>query len=155
MRTEKLEHVVEKNEFTSVEGGVSKDGEANVKIDLESIETHIDQGNVRLRFLLFETYKFPDAEITAKLDKAPCGTSQPRTPSAYPLTLSVKMHGMTNQFQTVVSISARQPDRCRLRQLSRSSWPRKALGSCRASTLSEAIGEIRIVPNAPITSISV
>ena len=70
MQTEKLQDVVEKHEFTSVEGGVSKDGEANVKIDLNSIETHIDLRNVRLRFLLFETYKFPDAEITAKLDKA-------------------------------------------------------------------------------------
>ncbi len=34
MQTEKGKGIVEKHEFTTVEGGVSKDGEAKIKIDL-------------------------------------------------------------------------------------------------------------------------
>jgi polyisoprenoid-binding protein YceI len=59
MQTEKLNAVIEKHKFNAVEGGVSKDGDATVKIDLASIDTGIDLRDVRLRFLLFETFSFP------------------------------------------------------------------------------------------------
>ena len=61
METEKLEKVIEKKAFTRVEGKVDQDGQASIKIDLASLDTGTDIRNVRMRFLLFETYKFPNA----------------------------------------------------------------------------------------------
>src|SRR5262249_22058261 len=62
MQTEKGDHIVEKHEFTSIAGNVSRTGDASLKIDLATLETGIDIRNVRMRFLLFETFKFPTAE---------------------------------------------------------------------------------------------
>ncbi|HEY4406479.1 MAG TPA: flagellar motor protein MotB, partial [Xanthobacteraceae bacterium] len=70
LQTEKGEGIVEKHEFTAITGNVSRSGDAMLKIDLATLETGIDLRNVRMRFLLFETFKFPSAEITAKLDKS-------------------------------------------------------------------------------------
>ncbi len=152
MQTEKLQGVVEKDEFTSVEGSVSKDGEANVKIDLNSLETHIDLRNVRMRFVLFETYKFPYAEITAKLDKARLRDLATKNSIAYPLTLSVKMHGVTNQFQTMVTITRTSPDTVSVATTQPIVVTAESFGLAPGiAKLSDAMGGIRIVPDAPIT----
>ena len=95
MQTEKLEAVIERQQFKSVEGGVTRDGDATIKLDLASLETGIDLRNVRMRFLLFEVFKYPFAIITAKLDKSKLQyLTDPKAPvKAYPLTLKVNMHG--------------------------------------------------------------
>ena len=89
MQTEKLEAVIERQQFKSVEGSVSKDGDVTIKLDLASLETGIDLRNVRMRFLLFEVFKYPFAVITAKLDKSKLQyLTDPKAPvKAYPLTL--------------------------------------------------------------------
>lgn len=56
------------SQFTGLTGTVTADGDANVKIDLISVQSGIDVRDVRMRFILFETYKFPEADISAKLD---------------------------------------------------------------------------------------
>jgi outer membrane protein OmpA-like peptidoglycan-associated protein len=119
LQTVKNNAIFETHQFTVVEGGVDKNGEASVRIDLASLETGIDIRNVRMRFLLFETYKFPYAQIGARLDK---DTLQPlaiATRIAYPLELTVAMHGMVNAVKamvwvtridaTTVSVSTIQP----------------------------------------------
>src|SRR5262249_36568211 len=62
--------ITETHEFTGIEGTVTKAGDASLKIDLNTLETNIDIRNVRMRFLLWETFKFPSMLITAKLDRA-------------------------------------------------------------------------------------
>ena len=112
MQTEKLEAVIERQQFKSLEGSVTKDGDATIKLDLASLETGIDLRNVRMRFLLFEVFKYPFAVITAKLDKSRLQyLTDPKAPvKAYPLTLSVNMHGVVNE------ISNRGVDRADQRQ---------------------------------------
>ena len=105
IQTTKEEKTVERHQFTRVEGGVTRDGNATVKIDLGSIETGLDLRNVRMRFLLFETFKFPRAEITARLDKAQLQGLMTGTPVRYPLVLDVNMHGMTNKLGAHVLIT--------------------------------------------------
>ena len=70
MQTVKGNAIFETHQFNAVEGGINEKGEANVRIELASIDTSNDLRNVRMRFLLFETFKFPHAEISAKLNKA-------------------------------------------------------------------------------------
>jgi outer membrane protein OmpA-like peptidoglycan-associated protein/polyisoprenoid-binding protein YceI len=104
MHSEKLEHVFEKHQFTSVSGNVDKNGHAVVTIDLGSLETGIDLRNVRMRFLLFETFKFPNAVITADLDKAKLRALATKSEITYPLTVKVDMHGVSREIKTEVSI---------------------------------------------------
>ena len=105
MQTEKMEKVIERHQFMLVEGGVAQNGLATIKIDLGSIDTGIDLRNVRMRFLLFETFKFPLAEISAQIDKSKLQGLTGRSPVRLPLTLSVNMHGIANQIETLVWVT--------------------------------------------------
>jgi outer membrane protein OmpA-like peptidoglycan-associated protein len=105
LETVKANAIFEAHHFSAVEGGVSKDGDAVVKIDLASLETGIDIRNVRMRFLLFETFKFPYAVITAKLDKSKLQALATTNRVNYPLDLKVSMHGIDKQIQTEVWIT--------------------------------------------------
>jgi len=105
LQTEKGDHIVEKHEFTAIEGRVSRDGDATLKIDLGSLETGIDLRNVRMRFLLFETFKFPSAEITAKLDKAKLAALPSAKRISYTLPVRVNLHGISKDFDVPVSIA--------------------------------------------------
>ena len=102
MQTVKANAKFETHQFTAVEGNVSRDGTASVRIDLKSIETGVDLRNVRVRFLLFQIYKFPTAEITAKLDKTKLAALATETRIKYPLTLTVNLHGIVKDIETVV-----------------------------------------------------
>jgi OmpA-OmpF porin, OOP family len=105
METEKANGIFEAHHFTAVEGNISKDGDATVRIELASLETGIDVRNVRMRFLLFETFKFPYAEISAKLDKAKLQALATNNRVIYPLDLKVSMHGIVNEIQTSVWVT--------------------------------------------------
>jgi OmpA-OmpF porin, OOP family len=152
MQTEKGEAVIEKHQFMSVEGGVNKDGDAAVKIDLGSIETHIDLRNVRMRFLLFETFKFPNALITTRLDKARLRDLAINKAINYPLILAVNMHGVANQIQAVVSITRTSDTTVSVATVQPIVVTADSFGFAPGlAKLSDAAGGIRIVPQASIT----
>jgi OOP family OmpA-OmpF porin len=105
LQTEKMQGVVEKHEFTSIDGNVGRNGDARIKIDLASLETGIDLRNVRMRFLLFETFKFPSAEITANLDKAKLAALATSSRMSYTLAARVNLHGIVKDFDIPVTIA--------------------------------------------------
>jgi OOP family OmpA-OmpF porin len=152
LQTEKRDAVIEKHKFTAVEGNVDRSGNATVRIDLNSLETGIDLRNVRMRFLLFETYKFRYAEITATLDKATLQGLANRAPLRYPLTLQVNMHGVVNTIQTfvwitrvsdtIVSVATADPIKVTAESFGFTNGMAK---------LVDAMGGIRIVPEALVT----
>lgn len=152
MQTEKLDAVIERHQFTTVEGGVSKDGIATVKIDLASLETNTDLRNVRMRFLLFETFKFPTAEISARLDKAKLQGLATKKPVSYPLTLSVNMHGIANEIQTSVWITRVSDTTISVATMNPIVVTAESFGfTPNIAKLVDAMGGIRIVPNASIS----
>jgi outer membrane protein OmpA-like peptidoglycan-associated protein/polyisoprenoid-binding protein YceI len=152
LQTEKLQGVIEKHQFTAVEGNISRDGDATVRIDLNSIDTGIDLRNVRMRFLLFETYKFPYAEITAKLDKSKLQELTARSRISYPLSVRVNMHGIAKDFETSVSVARISPTTMEVATINpivvtgENFDFTKGLGK-----LADAVGGIRIVPESPIS----
>jgi OOP family OmpA-OmpF porin len=62
--------IVETNKIRNIAGTLTSSGDAKVTFDLNSVDTGVDLRNVRMRFLFFETFKFPSAEVTAKVDPA-------------------------------------------------------------------------------------
>ena len=152
MQTEKLNKIIEKRPFTRVEGKVDKDGNASVKIDLASIETGIDIRNVRMRFLLFETYKFPYATITAKLDKSKVGELAIKSGVTYPLTMKVDMHGVANEFTTDVSVTRTADNTVTVATVKPIVVSAESFGFTEGlAKLSDAMGGINIVPSSAIT----
>jgi OmpA-OmpF porin, OOP family len=105
VQTVKANSIFEVHQFTGLDGSISKDGDATVKIDLTSVSSGIDLRDVRMRFLLFETYRFPYAEITAKLDMAALQALLTTTRITYPLKVTVALHGMTQDIDAPVTIT--------------------------------------------------
>jgi OmpA-OmpF porin, OOP family len=105
MQTAKANSIVEVHQFTALQGLVSSNGDAKVTIDLTSVVSGIDVRDVRMRFLLFETYKFPNAEVTAHLDMNRLREVLSTTRLMYPLTFTLALHGMTKEFETLVYVT--------------------------------------------------
>jgi OmpA-OmpF porin, OOP family len=104
MQTIKANSTIETHRFTGLEGRVDEAGNASVKIDLVSVATGIDVRDVRMRFLLFEAYKFPFAEITAKLDMKQFEALPAAGRLAYPLKFTLALHGVTKEMQAQVIV---------------------------------------------------
>ena len=152
MQTEKLEHTIEKHRFTSLEGNVSRNGDASIKIDLNSIDTGIDLRNVRMRFLLFETFKYPYAVITAKIDRSKLSDFTSQTRISYVLRAHVDIHGIAKDFDIPVEIGRVNDNTVTVSTIQ----PVQVSGEtfdfmAGLSKLSDAMGGIRIVPSASIS----
>lgn len=98
--------IVETSEFAFFEGGIDADGVASIKVELNSIDTGIDLRNVRMRFLFFETFKYPQATITARVDPAALQGLAERRRVILPMDYLVDLHGVqkTVTAETVVTL---------------------------------------------------
>jgi OOP family OmpA-OmpF porin len=105
MQTSKAESITEIHQFTGLAGTIDSSGNADVKIDLTSVSSGIDVRDVRMRFLLFETYKFPNAEVTAKIDMSKLQNLTSQIRDTYPLHFTVAMHGMSKDFDAQVYVT--------------------------------------------------
>ncbi|MFW5823653.1 MAG: cellulose binding domain-containing protein [Marinobacter sp.] len=65
--TTKNTHVVESHRFGELSGSVSQDGTASLNIDLDSVDTGIDIRNQRMRQMLFNTARTPNAMVAIEL----------------------------------------------------------------------------------------
>lgn len=63
--------VAEVHRFTGISGSVGADGSAQLRIALDSVDSGIPVRDQRLRELLFDTAKFPEAHARLRLDPAP------------------------------------------------------------------------------------
>lgn len=105
MQTVKKNALFEVHQFNAVEGKIDRDAKANVKIELASINSTVDLRDVRMRFLLFEVFQFPFAEISAQLDRTKLQELASKTRIAYPLSLKVNMHGVVRDIETSVWVT--------------------------------------------------
>jgi OOP family OmpA-OmpF porin len=105
MQTAKNNAIIETHRFTGLDGSVSRNGEATIKIDLISVKSGIDVRDVRMRFLLFETFKFPQAEITAKLDMSKLQDLTSQVRLTYPLKFKLNLHGVEREFEAPVAVT--------------------------------------------------
>src|SRR6195256_307830 len=99
MQTVKANSIFEVHQFTGLDGSITDSGDATVKIDLTSVASGVDVRDVRMRFLLFETYKFPTADVTAKLNMASLQALRTTTRITYPLKFKLALHGLSQEIE--------------------------------------------------------
>ena len=63
----KKSKIAETSSFATLSGLITEEGQAQVRVLLDSVDTQVDLRNVRMRFLFFETFRFPEAVITTQL----------------------------------------------------------------------------------------
>lgn len=64
----KATHIAETHTFSELSGEITKDGAANLVIDLTSVNTGIDIRDQRMQSMLFNVASFPKAQISTRLD---------------------------------------------------------------------------------------
>ena len=101
---------VESSGFATFSGQIAPDGETRIAIQLESVDTKVDLRNVRMRFLLFETFQFPEAIITARLDPASLADLAQMRRKQVPLSYTLDLHGVKKTFTTEVIVTLLSDD---------------------------------------------
>jgi outer membrane protein OmpA-like peptidoglycan-associated protein len=72
---------------------------------MDSVDTGIDLRNVRMRFLFFETFLFPETIITATLDPAIIADLTTRRRMSLDLPLSLTFHGVQKDIVAPVTVT--------------------------------------------------
>lgn len=143
---------VESSSFASFSGAIQPDGTANVTIMVESVDTAIDLRNVRMRFLFFETFKFPEAQVTMTIPpEAIADLAQVRRKTLdLPYTLS--LHGFSAEKTSQVSVTLLADDLVSVSSAAPISIAVADFGLAENITkLEQAAGNITIVPTATVT----
>ena len=101
----KAETVSEAHYFKSLEGRVNDGGEAQIIIPLDDVETSIDIRNERMRDYLFETEKFPAAEIVATIDVNALETLANGARMNVDFKGSLNLHGVSEPIETTLTVT--------------------------------------------------
>jgi outer membrane protein OmpA-like peptidoglycan-associated protein len=107
----KKSSVAENSGFASLSGVISPDGAAEIRVQMDSVDTKIDLRNVRMRFLFFETFKYPEAIITAQLPPEQLVDLHQSRHKIIDLPYSLSLHGVTKADVAQVAITLVDNDR--------------------------------------------
>jgi len=97
--------IVETNTIRNISGLIEGDGTAIVAFDLNSVDTGVDIRNVRMRFLFFETFEFPTATVTAKVDPAVFAELPQKRRMVVPLPFTLSLHGVEKAMEAKVVVT--------------------------------------------------
>ena len=101
---------VESSTFAAFSGGLAADGTLSLHVFLDSVDTKIDLRNVRMRFLLFETFRFPEAVITAKINAADLADLPSVRRKTIHLVYTLDLHGVKKELEADVAVTMLQDD---------------------------------------------
>ncbi len=101
--TTKASHVAEVHQFKRLEGKVDSQGNAELTIDLSSVDTGIEVRDQRMQEMLFEVAKYPKATLSAKVDAGvlalPVGKGQNLTMDG-----KLSIHGQTAAVSSIADV---------------------------------------------------
>lgn len=103
--TVKAGQIAEAHSFSGLSGSVSEGGEANLAVDLATVDTAIDIRNERMRDLLFDIADFPQASISAALDPAAFASLQTGDSMVQSVTASLDLHGASGEITTDLAVT--------------------------------------------------
>lgn len=104
-------NLVETHSFAAFSGQISEDGEAKVRVLLDSVDTKIDLRNVRMRFLFFETFLYPEATITTQLDPGVLTNLHTVGRKLINLNFTLSLHGVNVDRTAQVAVTLISNDR--------------------------------------------
>ncbi len=136
----------EANRFTTISGLVTAQGKAQLRVLLDSVDTGIDLRNVRLRFMLFETFLHPEAIITAQLDAARLSDLQTMRHKEIDLNYALSLHGMTQSGSARVAVTLLAEDRVQVASVAPIPVSATKFGMAQGIAKLEEAAEVSVVP---------
>lgn len=110
VKFEKGQKVVETHSFETFAGSIEADGAATIRVNLNSVNTKNDLRNVRMRFLFFETFKFPEGVVTTQLTPEMAAGLTVGGKKDISIPFSFQIHNVTNQMMTDATVEITGPD---------------------------------------------
>lgn len=101
----KGEGAVETSSFETLEGRISAKGDVTFSIDLNSVDTGIEIRDARMRVLLFETFRFPEAKVTARIEPELLAGLAQRRSSDVRLPISLTLFGIRQEILAPLSLT--------------------------------------------------
>ncbi len=103
--------VAESSSFATLSGLITETGAARVSVLMDSVDTKIDLRNVRMRFLFFETFQYPETTITAQLDPSVLTDLHGVRRKFIELPYTLTLHGVTAEQSARVAVTLINNDR--------------------------------------------
>lgn len=104
-------NVAETSEFATLSGLINEDGKAQIRVLMDSVDTRVDLRNVRMRFLFFETFKYPEATISVTLDAETLRDLHSARRKMVTVEYAVSLHGADVSGSAEVAVTLMSNDR--------------------------------------------
>ena len=102
--------VAESSGFAAFSGRIDPQGEVELRVLLDSVDTKIDLRNVRMRFLFFETFQFPEAVVTTRIDPAALADLPTLRRKTLMLPFTLNLHGISRTADAEVVVTLLSDD---------------------------------------------
>jgi OOP family OmpA-OmpF porin len=144
--------VVESSSFATFRGTITENGTAKIVVALDSVDTKIDLRNVRMRFLFFETFTFPEATITANVTSDMLEGLKERRRKTITMPVSLDLRGVSKTLMAEVAVTLLTDDLVSIASaapLSISIADFELIDNL--AKLEEAAGNITTIPSTAVT----
>jgi len=102
----KKQSIGEVNSFKKLTGSLKENGEAQVTVNLNSVETRVAKRNQRIKKELFETSLFPQATVKTKLNMKRINHLKAGESYSEVLELALSIHGQQQEVEADMRITA-------------------------------------------------
>ena len=92
--------------FERISGTVDDQGAVELRVALDSVETNIGIRNERMKEMLFEVGLYPEAVITAQLDKDAMAALVSNRLAMMPVILQIDLHGQVVSKEAKLTVAA-------------------------------------------------
>lgn len=101
----KKQSTIESSTFATITGDIDADGLGTVKILLDSVDTKVDLRNVRMRFLFFETFQYPEAVVTLDASTVDLDALAANRRMTLKLPFSISLHGVSKTLEANLTLT--------------------------------------------------
>ncbi len=151
-QTIKNETKVESSSFATFNGAIEPDGKATVHVLLDSVDTLVDLRNVRMRFLFFETFRYPEATISLQLTPEMVADLPAKRRKTIDLDYTFDLHGVQKPMTSPVTLTLLSDDLVSVASAAPISIAAADFGLAdNIHKLEQAVGGVVIVPSATVT----
>jgi len=96
---------IESSSFATLSGGIDPLGNASLTVLLDSVDTKIDLRNVRMRFLFFETFQYPEAKVSLSVDPSVVADLAQVRRKVVRLPFTLELHGEQKQLEADLALT--------------------------------------------------
>ncbi|PUB11826.1 OmpA family protein [Yoonia sediminilitoris] len=142
---------VESSTFGTYIGTIDDSGFATVRVLLDSVDTKVDLRNVRMRFLLFETFQFPEAVITMQIDPAQLADLEEVRRKVFTTSYTIELHGVSSTREAEIAVTLLGDDKVSVTSATPISLPTADFNLDAGVAKLEDAAKVVIIPSATVT----